>query len=268
MPLLLSICFPPLKRFLTGSCGLADVSGYSPARAQGVIAVGAMDRSNKVWTNSNHGSGVAMFAPGHEIPTPAINDRLLVDRQLPLDDDGLGLAPGFVLSSGTSFAASHVTGVMTLRLELEPEATPEQVSSCFTHVLALIGMMLPSAAICGALMSSRSPSPFIAMQVLQYLLDNAHMDTLDGSDLSPNVMLAFANESMSVDSKQQPPVSPDDVPVTVDEPESGIKALDQPLSASPVPLPPVILHELETATRKVSRCMQQQRSSATYPLVN
>ena len=126
------------------------MSGYSPARAQGVIAVGAMDRSNRVWTDSNRGSGVAMFAPGHEIPTPAVNDRLLVDRRLPVEDNSLGLTPDLVLSSGTSFAASHVTGVVAQRLEHEPEVAPEQVSPYFTRLMVLICLMVPSAAVCRA----------------------------------------------------------------------------------------------------------------------
>ena len=105
------------------------------------------------------------------------------------------------------------------------------------------------------------------MQVLQHLMDNAHMDTLDGAGLSPNVMLGFAHESISEDFKRSPSASPDDVSVTVDDPELVIQALDQPLSASPASLPPVVLHELETATRKVCCCCQQHLS-AVYPLMH
>lgn len=45
----------------------ADVSSYSPARAQGVITVAAIDRSDARPSWSNYGNSVALSAPGVDV---------------------------------------------------------------------------------------------------------------------------------------------------------------------------------------------------------
>ncbi|WP_127597741.1 S8 family serine peptidase [Nitratireductor alexandrii] len=68
-----------------------------PAAYAGVIAVTATDRDDAVFAKANRGDYVALAAPGVEI---------------------LGIAPGgrYVVSSGTSLAAAHVSGLAALLL--------------------------------------------------------------------------------------------------------------------------------------------------------
>ncbi len=79
-----------------------------PAADPSVIAVTATDYSDKPFAMANRGNYVAIAAPGVDIMVPA---------------------PGGVyqLTTGTSVAAAHVSGVIALMLEKRPELTPEDV---------------------------------------------------------------------------------------------------------------------------------------------
>lgn len=68
-----------------------------PARYDGVIAVGSVNQEGQMST-FNH-QGVELFAPGESILVPHINN-------------------GYIVSSGTSFATPHVTGVIALKLSI------------------------------------------------------------------------------------------------------------------------------------------------------
>jgi thermitase len=74
-----------------------------PARYDGVIAVGSVNREAKIST-FNH-QGVELFAPGEDIIVPHINN-------------------GMVVSSGTSFAAPHITGIIALKLSIGRRFSP------------------------------------------------------------------------------------------------------------------------------------------------
>lgn len=73
-----------------------------PAAYDGVIAVTAVDASDKVYAQANRGSYITLAAPGVDIATLAPN-RTYAD------------------ASGTSYAAAHVSGVIALLLEKKPE---------------------------------------------------------------------------------------------------------------------------------------------------
>jgi subtilisin family serine protease len=77
-----------------------------PAADPNVIAVTATDANDRLFTEANHGSYVAVSAPGVDI---------------------LVAAPGeaYQVSSGTSFAAAYVSGVIALILERRPKLLPD-----------------------------------------------------------------------------------------------------------------------------------------------
>jgi hypothetical protein len=79
-----------------------------PAADKNVIAVTATDAQNQLLPAANRGPHIALAAPGVDILVPA---------------------PGqtYALSTGTSVAAAHVSGLVALLLELRPELTPDRV---------------------------------------------------------------------------------------------------------------------------------------------
>jgi len=79
-----------------------------PAADPNVIAVTAIDSDDQLFALSNRGRHIALSAPGVDI---------------------LGPAPGntYQVSTGTSVAAAHVSGVVALLLELRPGLKPPAV---------------------------------------------------------------------------------------------------------------------------------------------
>ena len=95
-----------------GNGGTATV--YYPAGLDGVIGVGAVDRSGLIYYRSNHNESVFLTAPGEDVES--------------LAGDG-----GYARFTGTSFAAPFVTGsvaaLKSLRPELDGEALRELLAS-------------------------------------------------------------------------------------------------------------------------------------------
>lgn len=79
-----------------------------PASDPNVIAVTATDLDDKLFQGSNRGHHVAVAAPG-------------VNLLLPVPGGGYGM------TTGTSFAAAHVSGIAALILQLEPGMRPDAV---------------------------------------------------------------------------------------------------------------------------------------------
>ena len=79
-----------------------------PAAEPAVIAVTATDAEDNVFAASNRGSHIGVAAPGTNI---------------------LHAAPyaTYRMSSGTSLAAAHVSGIVALLLERQPDLTPDSV---------------------------------------------------------------------------------------------------------------------------------------------
>ncbi len=75
-----------------------------PAAYTDVIAVTAIDARDQLYTRANHGSYIAVAAPGVDILAPT-------------------RGKGHNLHSGTSFAAAHVSAIVALLLERDPELT-------------------------------------------------------------------------------------------------------------------------------------------------
>lgn len=79
-----------------------------PAAYTGVIAVSAIDESEKLADFSSYGPEVDLAAPGVDILSTVIAGK-------------------YKEFSGTSMAAPHVTGVVALMLSVNPKLTPDQV---------------------------------------------------------------------------------------------------------------------------------------------
>jgi len=84
-----------------------------PGADPNVIAVSATDADDAVYKNANRGKYVAIAAPGVDILVPA--------------PDG-----GYQLTTGTSVAAAHVSGVAALLLERNPNLKPDELKRILT----------------------------------------------------------------------------------------------------------------------------------------
>ncbi len=78
-----------------------------PAADPNVIAVSATDANDRLLEQSNRGPHIAVAAPGSQIMV-AIPDG------------------GYEVSSGTSYAAAEVSGIIALMIERKPGLTPDQ----------------------------------------------------------------------------------------------------------------------------------------------
>jgi len=90
-----------------GNAGAKSPPLY-PAADPNVIAVSATDAEDKLFEQSNRGRHIAIAAPGAQILVAA--------------PEG-----GYDVSSGTSYSAAEVSGIVALMLQRKPELTPEQV---------------------------------------------------------------------------------------------------------------------------------------------
>jgi subtilisin family serine protease len=91
-----------------------------PGSDPNVIAVSATDSEDKLFAASNRGSYISVAAPG-------------VDILLPAPDQG------YQVTSGTSFAAAHVTGIVALMLQRNPDLTPAAVRKVLESTARDIG---------------------------------------------------------------------------------------------------------------------------------
>jgi len=91
-----------------------------PAADPDVIAVTATDSNDGLFKMANRGSYIAVAAPGVEI---------------------LALAPGasYQITTGTSVAAAHVSGIAAMLLEEKPSLTPDEVRSIIMSTAKPLG---------------------------------------------------------------------------------------------------------------------------------
>ena len=97
----------------------SNAANFTPAGCSGVITVAATDRNGSRASYSNYGSAVEISAPGGDGP----------DGVLSTLNDGT-TAPGnpiYAAYQGTSMAAPHVSGVVSLMLSRNPSLTPHNV---------------------------------------------------------------------------------------------------------------------------------------------
>ena len=116
-----------------------------PAADPNVIAVTATDADDKLFEPSNRGSHIAVAAPGAQIMV-AIPDG------------------GYEVSSGTSYAAAEVAGIVALMLDRKSDLTPDQVRAILQSTAKDLGpkgrdIMFGAglADAYGALMASSAP---------------------------------------------------------------------------------------------------------------
>jgi subtilisin family serine protease len=95
-----------------------------PAADPHVIGVTATDASDRLFADAGRGAHVAIAAPGVNVLVPAPN-------------------AGYQLTTGTSIAAAHITGVVALMLERNPNLTPADVRRILSATAKPLG---PSAS--------------------------------------------------------------------------------------------------------------------------
>ena len=92
-----------------------DACYYSPASEPTALTVAATDSSDNQASYSNHGSCVDLFAPGSSIYSASVSNDSAYTRM-----------------NGTSMASPHAAGAAALYLELNPAASPAQVTEAIT----------------------------------------------------------------------------------------------------------------------------------------
>ena len=103
----------------------ANASGFQPANCNGVITVAATNRSGSKANYSNFGATVEISAPGGQMNVSASNgvlSTLNTGTTVPASDT-------YAYYQGTSMAAPHISGVVSLVFSRNPSLTPSQVLS-------------------------------------------------------------------------------------------------------------------------------------------
>ncbi|MEW6643281.1 MAG: S8 family serine peptidase [Pseudomonadota bacterium] len=91
-----------------------------PAADRNVIAVSATDAADRLFPASNRGSHIAIAAPGVDILTAAPDAK-------------------YQVTSGTSFAAAYISGLVALMLERNPALTAEEVRGILSKTAKDLG---------------------------------------------------------------------------------------------------------------------------------
>ncbi len=121
-----------------------DVTSFAPANCRGVIVVGATNRNGARAYYSNYGEMVDLSAPGGDS----------MGGVLSLTNYGSTSATnnyGTKFMSGTSMAAPHVAGVISLMLSVTPGLFPDQISVLLKEsVRSFSGFSGCSESTCGA----------------------------------------------------------------------------------------------------------------------
>jgi len=126
----------------------SDVSGFNPANCNGVIAVAATGPTGDQTYYSNYGAKVKISAPGGE--QSFYNDPNGILSTLNTGLKG-PVADTYVNYQGTSMAAPHVSGVVSLLFSLYPNLTPAQVLQILqSSATAFPGGGVCNTSICGS----------------------------------------------------------------------------------------------------------------------
>ena len=120
------------------STGVADACQLSPGHLPSIINVAASDSSDTRWEDSNYGKCVDIYAPG-----VAILSSMYYNPTATLT------------ASGTSMACPHASGAAAQYLQLNPSATPQEVSAL---AMQRIPTLLLGALIETLLVTGTSPS--------------------------------------------------------------------------------------------------------------
>jgi subtilase family protein len=91
-----------------------------PAADPNVIAVTAIDQNDRLFASANQGPHIAVAAPGVDILEPAPN-------------------AGYQVTTGTSVAAAHVSGIAALLIERNPSLDPDAIHEILTSSAKTLG---------------------------------------------------------------------------------------------------------------------------------
>ncbi len=108
-----------------GNAGAKSPPLY-PAADPNVIAVSATDADDKLFEQSNRGPYIAVAAPGAQILVAAPDS-------------------GYEVSSGTSYSAAEVSGIVALMLQRKPDLTPDKVRNILQATAKDLGPKGPDA---------------------------------------------------------------------------------------------------------------------------
>jgi subtilisin family serine protease len=108
-----------------GNAGAKSPPLY-PAADPNVIAVSATDAEDKLFEQSNRGPYIAVAAPGAQILVAAPDSS-------------------YEVSSGTSYSAAEVSGIVALMLQRKPDLTPDKVRNILRATAKDIGPKGPDA---------------------------------------------------------------------------------------------------------------------------
>ncbi|MCA2980466.1 MAG: S8 family peptidase [Myxococcaceae bacterium] len=100
----------------------ADASDFTPCNQTGVLCIGATRPSGRRASYSNYGSRVDLMAPGGETAEDANGDGYPDGVLSTLRNDATGM-PTYAFEQGTSMAAPHVAGVVSLMRARNPSLT-------------------------------------------------------------------------------------------------------------------------------------------------
>ncbi|CAB4640828.1 unannotated protein [freshwater metagenome] len=107
----------------------SNVSEYSPANCDGVIAVGATDASGQRAHYSNFGSGIHIAAPGGDLNA---SGDLGIYSLSNAGEQGPG-ADSYAYRQGTSMAAAHVSAALARLAAHNPSASPAELQALLTN---------------------------------------------------------------------------------------------------------------------------------------
>lgn len=118
-----------------------DASQMSPANCSGVIAVAATNKSGNKAYYSNYGSTVAISAPGgeqtYDNDPNGVLSTLNIGTQGPEQDS-------YAYYQGTSMAAPHISGIVSLIFSKKPNLTPTQIRT----ILQSTAKPFPASSTC------------------------------------------------------------------------------------------------------------------------
>ena len=129
----------------------ANAVQTSPASCDGVVTVGAVTAENEIAWYSNHGSAIDIWAPGG------------VGLSANSSITSTGNSNNYVIMTGTSFAAPHVTGVLSLMKSQHMNWDDELVTEMIGTSKQVNGLKIVNAgqAIAGEVMPSPTPTATI-----------------------------------------------------------------------------------------------------------